>query len=291
MVDIDKNSIRMILTMAEESNEKWRVNKLCERLELEKYEVSKKVTRLAEKGLIDKSDITDLKLTEAGMAFAVSFSDRLRKVTTHLEYEGMDSEAAARNAFNIAMYCDNDYFDRFDGQFGEMSRIKELYWNTFHPFSGADIERNLKPGTYELSFMTYRNNVVDHLNFSMAKGGFHNSCKLLVDESGGYVLIRIKEHEERSLLEKRFISGKISELKYFDGEGWVPAIEGLIVRIPLRAFTFFNIGGRDVINGLIQGCVEIASKVEYGTAEHKHNIPDHAENDGYMHCIFAVFLR
>lgn len=109
MADIDKNSIRMILTMAEESNEKWRVNKLCERLELEKYEVSKKVTRLAEKGLIDKSDITDLKLTEAGMAFAVSFSDRLRKVTTHLEYEGMDSEAAARNAFNIAMYCDNDY--------------------------------------------------------------------------------------------------------------------------------------------------------------------------------------
>ncbi len=29
MAEIDKNSIRMILMMAEESNEKWRVNKLC----------------------------------------------------------------------------------------------------------------------------------------------------------------------------------------------------------------------------------------------------------------------
>ena len=52
MVDIDKNSVRIILALAEDRVDGWRVNRLCERLGLEKYEVSRKVISLDDKSTI-----------------------------------------------------------------------------------------------------------------------------------------------------------------------------------------------------------------------------------------------
>lgn len=279
MFDYDKKSMKIILALADENTDK-RNNKLSESLDIVKSEVSKKVALLSNDGVIVKNGSSELRLTEKGKKLAQSFSDRLRQVTAHLVYEGMDYDNARLNAFEIVMYCNDSYFEKFDVQAGEIVRLKELFSNR-EEISGEEVERNIKPGSYELPFAMYKSVVDDHNIMSMARAGFNDVCVVNINDEGGNVLLKVKKVEKKSAVKDRYMQASLSALEYYDGEKWISAFDkGIFVSIPLKAFSFLNIEGSNVINGILQGSVEIRVKVD-GAVDH-HGEP--------KTCFFTIFM-
>lgn len=280
MIEYDINSIRMILAMADANTEVNRINELSRRLDVDRSVISRKITALAEKGLVDKSDMTSIILTDKGRQLAEQVQEKMSAVEQHLIYEGMDSDNAQLNALRIVMYCNDAYFEKFDDPMTETIRIKQLMSDK-QRFSGSELAERMQTGSYAFPFVIYREHVKGHGNISMANRGFENPCEIVIGETGAYVMLRIREMEAHSGTTGKLLSGRVMKLAYFDGRNYVKAYDGgMYVNIPLSAFSFENMARGDNFNNVLHGSVELKVQCSVGTLHMPESL-----------CILTLFLH
>jgi Mn-dependent DtxR family transcriptional regulator len=280
MIEYDINSIKMILAMADAEARVNRINELAKRLETDKSVVSRKISSLSEDGLVDKSDISDIKLTGKGRQLAKDIQDKMNAVEQHLIYEGMDSENARFNALRIVMYCNDAYFEKFSEPMTETIRIKQLMSDRA-AFSGGELAERMRKGNYFFPFVIYREHVKGHGNISMANKGFENPCELVIGENSASVILRVKEMEAHSGMTGKLLSGRVTKLAYFNGKDYVKAYNGgMYVTIPLGAFCFENMARGDSFNNVLHGSVELRVQCSVGPVHMPESL-----------CILTLFMH
>ena len=279
MEKYDKSTLRILLELNKRPDG-CRAIHLSETLNLAKYEISKKLSLLAEEDMIYRTENKDVVLTEKGKAYSSAFARRIDLVVSHLGYEGMDYENAMLNSLEIAMHCNEAYFEKFEKPMTEIIRIKELFADK-QSFSGAELARCMNMGSYSFPFVLYRERVKNHDNLSMANKGFENPCEMVIDKDGGSVVLRIKEMMEHSGMTGKLLAGHVLGIEYFDGRDYRLAKEGgQFAAIPLSAFEFRNISSRDRFNNMLLGSVELKVRCTVGII----HMPE-------SKCILSVFMH
>ena len=280
MLDYEISVIRVLLALADKENAVSRINELARRLETDKSVVSRKITALSEDGLVDKSDISNIKLTGRGRRLAKEILEKMSAVERHLIYEGMDSENARFNALRIVMYCNDAYFEKFSEPMTEIIRIKQLMSDK-QTFSGGELAERMRKGNYFFPFVIYREHVKKHGNISMANKGFENPCEIVIGENSAGVILRVKEMEAHSGMTGKLLSGRVMKLAYFDGKDYVNAYNGgMYVTIPLEAFSFENMARGDSFNNVLHGSVELRVQCSVGPVHMPESL-----------CILTLFMH
>lgn len=238
---MDILKLRILICFLKMSPESCTVTNLAKTFAVEKYTVSRAMIHLAEEGLLNRSDSRCPKLTPFGAAEAAKYADRMDIAINHLLYEGVDTDNAQADAMYLTRYCSDNTF-RVIQAMEERYRMKYALRN-YRTFDGATLCRELRDGSYSLPFIIYRENVKKQENISMANEGFEHPCELSVKRGSGIVRLKSVPVIHGSASSGKKIHGKISSLKYFDGDAFRDAEQnGDFIQFPAESLRFLNIG-------------------------------------------------
>lgn len=108
----------------------------------------------------------------------------------------------------------------------------------------------------EISFLI----IISHKN-----GGFEHPATLVVGENEAFVLLNVREKEERSLSTKMLMRGRLKKLEYEAGKTFTGVFKGEPeVRLPLKAFKFVTIGGSDISKARLHGTLKLRVECTVG---------------------------
>lgn len=207
-----------------------------------KQNISRAMIFLEKDGMLDRSNSRCPILTELGNKQAEYYAERIEITLNHLLYEGVDVESARQDAFRWALYCSDKTMETIRAT-EERYRVKyEL--RDQKQFSGRQICRLLKNGSYQFPFLIYREHVKNGTNISMANEGFEHPCTLYIDDGEGWIQLRAQHVSAKSASSGKVMRGRAQSMQYFDSGRFVDAeINGNVFSFPAEALQFVNMGG------------------------------------------------
>ena len=232
----------VLLGLTSDNSKERTVTGIARLLKTEKYKVSRSIAELEKEGLADRSDSRDIRLTEKGLEKAKQFQERVDVSMSHLLYEGMSVENAQHDAYVWSFRCTDEYLEIVRKGM-ERCRVKYELRNS-PTFSGDELCRHIGDGKILLPFLFYRENVHNSSNIlSMANEGFEHPCTLAVENGIGKIFLRVKKMSAKSQINGQFLSGHVTNLKYFiAGEFTEARYDGESYTIPAEAVSFVNVG-------------------------------------------------
>lgn len=232
---------RVMLCFLKSAPEHCTVTGISRTLKEEKYTISRIMQSLEKEGLIDRTNVRSPVLTEAGHTLAERYSERVEIATTHLLYEGVDIENAKRDACYWALYCSDKLMEVVSSS-EERYRVKHELRNR-QSFSGAELCRLMKDGSYQFPFIVYREQVKNNSNLSMANEGFEHPCTLYVNGGVGFIQLRSLTITAKSGANGTMLSGKVDKMEYFDSGQFISAeMHGNVISFPAEVLNFVNMG-------------------------------------------------
>lgn len=231
-------------------------------LGIEKYTLSRVVMEMEKMGLVDRSNVRRPVLTEKGQREAEYYAERMDITISHLRYEGVDVATAKQDAYYWALYNSEETMNVIRAT-EELYRIKyEL--RKKKSFTGADLCKLLKDGTYSFPFLIYREHAKDGEMLSMGNVGFETPATLTVKNGIGMLQLRTVKAQVVSPRDGIRMQGKVNKLKYMQyGDYNTAELVGDVVSIPLSALKFVNIGSGAA--QIFHGSVSIMVSVSVGT--------------------------
>lgn len=253
---------KILMCFLQFSEENRKITKMAQSLGLEKYEMSRQVRLLAKEGLIDRSDARNPTLTLKGRQLAEKYANRMKLAQNHLIFEGIAKDEVIKDALMLTLHCSDNFFETIQ-QLEETMRMKE-YFADRKEFSGGEFCDQIKDGNYTFPFIIYREKVKGHNNISMANDGFEHPCEVIINESGGIVMLKAVEVNQSSKLNGIKMKGVVQHLKYYDGKEFVEAVvSGGFIQIPLKHFHFVNIGS-DTMTRILHGSICLKMRCSVG---------------------------
>ncbi len=233
--------LRVLLCFLRGDERDRTVMEIARTLRAEHYSVSRIIAALAKDGLIDKTHPRKPSLTEKGRLLARRYAERIDITTSHLLYEGVGAESAARDAYYWALYNTDDTMEIIRSA-EEKYRVKyEL--RDKKQFDGATLCKKLKDGEYLFPFIIYREKAKNGGNISMANDGFEHPCTLSVRNGVGTLSLRAVDVTANSASTKKAMHGHVEGLKYFDSGSYISADRsGYVLSLPASVLKFKNIG-------------------------------------------------
>lgn len=233
--------LRVLLCFLKSAPEHCTVTGISRTLKEEKYTISRVMVGLEKEGLIDRSDVRNPSLTEAGRTRAERYVERIEIATNHLLYEGVDVENARRDAAFWSLYCSDKLMEVVRSS-EERYRIKHELRDQ-KTFSGATLCKRLKDGCYQFPFIIYREHVKNNNNISMANEGFEHPCTLYVNGGTGIIQLRSVPLSAKSASNGKTVHGKVDKMEYFDLGRFISAeLHGNVISFPAEALSFVNMG-------------------------------------------------
>lgn len=230
-------------------------------LGIEKYTLSRVCLEMERMGLIDRSNIRRPVLTEMGQREAEYYAERMDIAISHLRYEGVDVATAKQDAYYWALYNSEETMKVIRATEG-MYRIKYEMRNK-NTFSGAELCKLMRDGTYSFPFLIYREHVKDGDVLSMGNVGFESSCTMTVKNGEGTLQLRTVKASVVSPRDGIRMQGKVQKLKYMQyGDFNTAELVGDIISIPASALKFVNIGSG--ASQVLHGSVSIMVTVSVG---------------------------
>ena len=246
-------TMRVLLCFLKSAPEDCTVTGISHTLKEEKYKISRAVIELEKEGLVDRSDQRHPILTETGRKQAEELQSRTEISLSHLLYEGVSLENAQRDAYVWAKFCSDETMNVIRGS-EERYRVKyEL--RDQKTFSGAELCKKMRNGTYQLPFLIYREQMKNGSSIlSMANEGFEHPCTLVVEKGVGSLQLRPARMSAKSKLTGSFMRGQVTNLRYFvDGHFVSAESKGKFYSFPAEALSFVNVG--DGIGQVLHGTV------------------------------------
>lgn len=260
----DEMRLKILMCFLNFSDENRKITKIAQALNMEKYEMSRKVAKLEQEGLVDRSDVRNPVLTPKGRRLAEMYAKRMELAQNHLIYEGVPKDEARHDALMLTLYCGDKTFENIQ-LIEETLRMKETFASR-KSFSGAELCEKIKDGHYTFPFLIYRERVKNGSNISMANKGFAHPCEVVIGNGGGVVLIKAVDMSESSKLNGLKMKGKVKHLKYYDGSRFTEAaVSGNFIQIPLKYFNFVNIGS-DTVTRILHGSICLKMRCTVGEA-------------------------
>ncbi len=206
-----------------------------------KQNVSRAMIALEKEGLLDRSNPRMPHLTNLGEKRAKYYAERMEITLNHLLYEGVDIENAKSDAFQWALYCSDKTMETIRAT-EERYRVKyEL--REQKQFSGRQLCRLMKDGSYQFPFLIYREQVKSGSNISMANEGFEHPCTLYVDGGEGWIQLRAQPVSAKSASNGKLLRGRANSMQYFDSGRFIDAeISGNVFSFPAESLQFVNMG-------------------------------------------------
>lgn len=234
---------------------------LSKTLEMEKYTLSRVCMEMERMGLIDRTNIRRPVLTEKGQREAEYYAERMDIAVSHLRYEGVDVAAAKQDAYYWALYNSEETMNVIRAT-EEMYRIKYEMRNK-NTFTGVDLCKLMKDGTYSFPFLVYREHVKDGDMLSMGNVGFESPCTMTVKNGVGTIQLHTVKASVTSPRDGLRMQGKVQKLKYMQyGDYNTAELVGDIVSIPASVLKFVNIGAD--ASQILHGSVPIRITVSVG---------------------------
>lgn len=239
------------------------VTNLAKSLGMEKYTISRVISCLEKEKVVERITPRCIQLTEAGLEKAKKCQERMDVAINHLLYQGVSQEQAWRDALYMSMIVSNETFALIRRM--EMSRqMKRKLAEKTH-ITGKQWVTNMSEGDYDIPFALYRDKGKNGELLSMANEGFVHPCKVHVEAEAGMIHLTRKMITHQSPVTKKKMNGYLSKMKYYDGSCWVQVEQqGDVVKIPMEALQFVNLGGNNDI--MFQGCVSVRITSSVGTA-------------------------
>lgn len=233
--------LRVLLAFNPEDKETTNVTKIARTLQLEKYQVSRLLKQLVDKGLVDKTNNRKPILTQLGKKKLAYYQERIALTINHLTYEGIDLDTAKKDAFAWALY-NSDQTMNVIKSFEDQNKLKYELRNETQ-FNGNLICKYLKDGDYHFSFLIYRQQAKNGSNLSMANHGFEHPCILHVENGKGVIQLKSLEVSGKSISTGVKMVGHITSMKYFDNGDYISSeTYGNIFLIPIDVINFVNVG-------------------------------------------------
>lgn len=230
-------------------------------LGIEKYTLSRVCLEMEKMGLIDRTNIRRPVLTEKGQREAEFYAERMDTAISHLCYEGVDVATAKQDAYYWALYNSEETMEVIRAT-EEMYRIKYEMRNK-STFSGAELCKLMRDGTYSFPFLIYREHVKDGDVLSMGNVGFESPCTMTVKNGVGTLQFHTVKASVISPRDGIRMQGKVQKLKYMQyGDYNTAELVGDVVSIPASSLKFVNIGSG--VSQILHGSVSIMVSVSVG---------------------------
>ena len=286
-MELDVVDVQILLELMSRKDEDKRPNKIAEALQIKDYDISRRLKALADAGLVDREHQRKPKLTDTGIKTARKLNDRVEGAAKILMAHGLEKAEAYDYALKIAVTFDDKLF----GIFGylkdliEIARIKDVVANRTR-FSGKLLEKDMAVGEYPLDFTLYKlakkkksdeaqpMELNEKNIFSMANRGFEHPAKLVVAEDQAYVVLTLRDMDERSQSTGKLMRGRLKKLEYHTAKGFVCAFDddgGSYVKLPLAAFEFTNISGSDKRQAKLHGTLLLGVECTTGIGHMPHS--------------------
>ena len=238
---IDILKMRILICFLKMSQENCTVTNLSKTLAAEKYAVSRAMMSLEKEGLLDRSNSRHPKLTPSGIISAKKYAERMDIAINHLIYEGVPQSNAQDDATYLSMYCSDQTFEVIQGM-EERYRIRHVLKEKRN-FDGSVLCKKLRDGSYLFPFILYRESAKNGSNISMANDGFEHPCLLTVHRDAGIISLKARDVSRYSAVNGKRMTGKISSLKYFDGNKFCDAqSNGDVLSFPADVLDFLSVG-------------------------------------------------
>ena len=217
------------------------VTGISKTLKREKYEISRSMIQMEKEGLVDRSDNRAPKLTEKGKSKAEYFQKRIDVVLNYLLYEGVDLEHAKEDSYIMALRGSDAMIKSLEKN-DERYRVRRKLRGR-KKFDGATLCKEMRDGTYEFSFIIYREQMKENSIISMANRAFEQPCTLCVREGRGTIQIRMTHVLKKSRVNGMPMTGQVVKFDYFD-HGYLNSAElcGDVITFPASVLEFINMG-------------------------------------------------
>ena len=228
-----------------------------------KQKISRLLMSLEKVGLLDRSDLRQPRLTQAGREQAAYYEKRTNIVLNHLLYEGLDLNDAEHDAYAWARFSSERGMEiiksseqRYRAKY-ELRRQKE--------FGGEELCRHLADGEYSFPFLIYRETVRGGTNLSMANEGFRHPCVLRVADGRGHIVLQPVDLSAKSPLTGRKMNGRVRKLPILQPDGVFMRAEedGENLAISADVLHFLNIG--EGMGQILHGSVCMRMQCSVGT--------------------------
>ena len=228
-----------------------------------KQKISRLLMSLEKEGLLDRSDLRQPRLTQAGREQAAYYEKRTNIVLNHLLYEGLDLNDAEYDAYAWARFSSERGMEiiksseqRYRAKY-ELRRQKE--------FGGEELCRHLADGEYSFPFLIYRETVRGGTNLSMANEGFRHPCVLRVADGRGHIVLQPVDLSAKSPLPGRKMNGRVRKLTILQPDGVFMRAEedGENLAFSADVLHFLNIG--EGMGQILHGSVCMRMQCSVGT--------------------------
>lgn len=254
--------LRVLLCFLRAEEKDCTVMEIARTLRTEHYSVSRAMKALEKEGLISREKPRKLCLTEKGRILAEKYDERIHITTSHLLYEGVHMESAAKDAYYWALYNTEETMEVIRSA-EEKYRVKyEL--RDQKQFGGDMLCKRLKDGEYSFPFIIYREHAREGSNISTSNERFEHPCVLSVRDGVGTLSLRALDTLVLSSDSGKMVRRQIENLKYLEYGSDINADRsGNVLFIPASALQFKNVG--DGMGQILHGQVCMKIRCTEGT--------------------------
>lgn len=241
---MDILKLRVLLCLLNEDTKACSVTNIARILRKEKYTISRILIALEQEGIVDRKKMRIPVLTEYGLKEAQRYAKRMKVITNHLMYEGVDSDSAQEDALYWTLHTSERTMEAIEAT-EERYRIK-YEMREYKSFTGKQLCRQMKDGIYRFPFLIYREQAWNGNHLSMANGAFENPCTLSVKNGIGTIKLWMKSVTAKSAANGQVICGQVKSCSYLDNGIYVKAeIHGNVISFPAEVLNFVNIGEKE----------------------------------------------
>lgn len=130
---------------------------------------------------------------------------------------------------------------------------------------------NINKGEYQVPFVFHKDKKRTPEQISMANDAFYHPAILVITKDSGYLSLRTKQMEQKSLIDKVRLAGKVEKIKYeYQNHVKEAIISDTMVKLPIEALKFIYIKEDDILHRYVKlyddlhsGCDTYAGKHSY----------------------------
>lgn len=246
---------RTLLCFLEEEEKDHTVTAIARKLDVEKYQISRILSSLEEKGIVDRSEPRKPKLTVMGRQYLLEYERKVHLLMDFLTFVGLKQSYLRLIAMHIAGHAEDEIINLIREKTKKLYLIEKL--QKFSYINGKSLCKVLGDGTYHVSLLLLKYPAQSGFPTEIVKNHGSMEVTLSVKDGQGMVQIHFRTYGR----EKK--GQQLKDLQYMRDGVCLPAERyAHVFCIPCEAFSLTNrvMGGGNAF--AVSGAVDIRYRLE-----------------------------
>jgi Mn-dependent DtxR family transcriptional regulator len=225
------------------------VSQIAIKYNVNRSTVCRSLTALIDQGLLNER----YELTSVGKHYLTEYKYKHEIITGWLVKNGIGEETASQDTYKIMEVCSEQTI-RMLGQGGEFCKACSYFRKRGHKLviEGNELHQYINRGEYQVPFVFHKDKKRTPEQISMANDAFYHPAILVITKDSGYLSLRTKQMEQKSLIDKLRLAGKVEKIKYeYQNQVKEAVISDTMVKLPIEALKFIYIKEDDILHGYV----------------------------------------